>query len=361
MRLISLLTAILVTASLYLLVFERDALLAFAAVSEEETAQDDAVTEAPNRVSVVAMRSVAQEIDSAVLVRGRTEAARQVDVQAEISGLVVSEPLRKGAYVEAGQLLCQLDPGTREAILVEAEARLAEAEINNTAAARLAEGGFASETRAIGAQATLQSAQAAVKAARKDLDRLNITAPFAGLLESDAAELGTLLQPGGHCATIIQLDPIKLVGFVPETEVNRVTVGAPAAAMLATGEQVEGRVTFLSRSADNMTRTFRVEIEVPNQDLTIRDGQTAEITIASDGADAHLIPASAMTLSDEGTIGVRIVQDGMAKFRPITFLRDTIDGVWVTGLAPEADIITIGQEFVIDGVPVDATYQEVTQ
>ncbi|MEL7212618.1 MAG: efflux RND transporter periplasmic adaptor subunit [Pseudomonadota bacterium] len=361
MRLISLLTAILVTATLYLVVFERDALLAFAAVTEDGTEQGETAEDAQERVSVVAMRSVAREIDSAVLVRGRTEAARQVDVRAETSGLVISEPLRKGAYVEAGQLLCRLDVGTREATLAEAEARLAEAQINNTAAARLAEGGFASETRAVGAQATLQAAEAGVQAAKKELERLNITAPFEGLLESDAAELGSLLQPGGHCATIIQLDPIKLVGFVPETQVNRVTVGAMAGARLATGQDVQGRVTFLSRSADETTRTFRVEIEVPNSDLTIRDGQTAEIVIASAGAEAHLVPGSALTLSDEGTLGVRVVEDGAAMFKPVTLLRDTVDGVWITGLAPEADIITVGQEFVTDGVAVETTYEEASQ
>ena len=361
MRLISLLTAILVTIALYFVVLERETLLAFAAASDTSEVETETSEDAAARVSVVAMRSVAKEIDSAVLVRGRTEAARQVDVRAETMGLVISEPLRKGAYVEAGQLLCELDPGTRGAMLAEAQASLAEAEINNTAAARLAEGGFASEARAVGAQATLQAAQAGVEAARKELERLIIKAPFAGLLESDAAELGSLLQTGGHCATIIQLNPIKLVGFVPETEVNRVTVGATAGATLATGGQVQGRVTFLSRSADEMTRTFRVEISVPNDDLAIRDGQTAEIIIASDGADAHLIPGSALTLSDEGTIGVRVVQDGAAQFRPITLLRDTVDGVWISGLDQEAEIITIGQEYVIDGVPVNVTYQEADQ
>jgi len=356
MRLISLLTAVLVTTALYFLVFERDTLLAVAAVSDtpkETTADTGEVAEA---VAVVALKSVAQQIDSAVLVRGRTQAARQVDVRSETSGLVISEPLRKGAYVEAGQLLCHLDPGTRDAMLTEAEARLAEAQINNTAAARLAEGGFASETRVVGAQATLQSAEAAVQAARKELDRLNIKAPFEGLLESDAAELGSLLQPGGQCATIIQLNPIKLVGFVPETQVNRVTVGATAGATLATGEIVQGRVTFLSRSADDTTRTFRVEMEVANDDLSIRDGQTAEIIIASDGANAHLIPGSALTLSDEGTMGVRLVEDGKAKFAPVTLLRDTVDGVWISGLDQEVQIITVGQEYVTDGVPVKVSF-----
>ena len=74
---------------------------------------------------------------------------------------------------------------------------------------------------------------------------------------------------GDPCATILQLDPIKLVGFVPEADVGRVTVGAPAGARLVEGGTVSGKVTFVSRSADETTRTFRVEIEVPNADLAI--------------------------------------------------------------------------------------------
>ena len=114
------------------------------------------------------------------------------------------------------------------------------------------------------AKAGIQSAEAGVAAANKEIERLEIRAPFAGLLESDAAELGSLLQPGGLCATIIQLDPIKLVGFVPETDVDKVKLGAPAGARLATDRTTSGTVSFLGRTADPNTRTFRVEVQVPN-------------------------------------------------------------------------------------------------
>ena len=178
-------------------------------------------------------------------------------------------------------------------------------------------------------------------------------------MESDSAELGSLMQPGSLCATVIQLDPIKLIGFVPETAVNRVEVGAPAKADLTSGLQVQGRVTFLSRSADPETRTFLVEIDVPNADLSIRDGQTAEIVIGAEGQNAHLLPQSVLTLNDEGKMGVRLVDaDSTALFLPVTLMRDTVDGVWLSGLPDQADVILVGQEFVIDGVPVAPTYQE---
>lgn len=416
MRIIfSIITASLVTLALYLLVFEREALLSFAghdaAAPVEQTdettaaAAEDTTTITPadddaRVVSVLAMRSAAQAIDNAVLLRGRTEAARQVDVRSETSGLVNSEPLRKGTYVEEGQLLCHIAPGTRESALaeaqarlpeararlpeaqgrvLEAEARLKEARINDNAAKQLSADGFASEVRVAGTQAAVQSALAAVETARagvesaragilaaeaaiaaaeKEIDRLTITAPFAGLLETDTAELGALMQPGGLCATVIQLNPIKLVAFVPETEVAKVEVGARAGGRTTAGQTVEGKVTFISRSSDPETRTFRVEITVNNGDLSPRDGQTAEILIGAEGELAHLLPASSVTLNDEGTLGVQLAADGTARFAPVTILRDTADGIWVSGLPEEASIIIVGQEYVTDGVAISATFEE---
>lgn len=444
MRIMPLLTALLVSAALYVLVFERDALLALAQAAPAGAAEPETAGDAPpEAVKVVARRSEARIVDSAVVLRGRTEAARQVEVRAETSGLVVSDPRRKGAFVEAGETLCKLDPGTRiatldeargrlqeararlpeaqarvpeaearrteatarvaeaEARLQEARARLEEARINQNAATRLSEDGFASETRVANSQAALESARAAVSsaeatvqsaragvvgagaqlagaeaaiesaragiqaaeaavaAAEREIERLTITAPFPGLLEIDTAELGTLLRPGDLCATVIQLDPIRLVGFVPEAEVGKIEAGAPAGARLASGDEVSGRVTFLSRSADETTRTFRVEVTVPNPELSIRDGQTAEILIRAEGQPAHLLPQSSLTLDDDGALGVRLVDaDGRARFAPVTLLRDTAQGVWVSGLPERADVILVGQEFVTDGVPVAPTFRE---
>lgn len=408
MRIIPVITALLVLAGLYMIVFERETLVGFARsnaseatpVAAEETAAAVGGTD-ETVVGVVAMRSVAQTVDSAVILRGRTEAARQVTVASETSGLVISEPLRKGAAITAGDILCELDPGTREASLAEARARLAEAqgrvpeaeagvleanartreaEINLNAARQLSLDGFASETRLVSAeaameaaaagvqraqsavasaQAGIESAQAAVASAEREIDRLTITAPFSGLLETDTAELGALMQPGTPCATIIQLNEVKLVGFVPEADVAKVSVGAMAGARLTNGEEVRGRVTFLSRSADELTRTFRVEVTVANDDLAISDGQTAEILIASDGRTAHLIPQSSLTLDDDGVLGVRTVGEGnLVQFMPVTLLRDTAEGVWVTDLPETVDIITVGQEFVVDGVLVAPAFTE---
>ncbi len=610
MRLFSLITAIVVGAVLYGIVFERDRLLGFAGVDTSAPTAEEANVEAEDvagnddipdgTVRVMALRSVAQEIDNAVYLRGETAALREIEVRAETSGKIISDPLRKGTMVEEGQLLCAVDPGTSdinlretlarlaeakarlpeaaarlleaeaqvpaarasiseaeaavpaaearllearagipaalarleeakarvpeaqarleeansripeaearlseaeaavpaaqaslaeaqtrlpeaEARLVEAQARVTEAEINLNAAQKLQKGGFAAKTRLAGSEAAseaakagvqsalaglkaaasgiesaksrlqgalagvqtaksqvesarvgvqsaqseiqnakagvqtaasqvegaraavetaisavqgskaavilaksqlegaeagvqsaktgeesartaIQTAEAAIAGAEMSIDRLGIHAPFAGLLETDTAELGALLQPGAACATVIQLDPVKIVGFVPEAQVNRVILGANAGARLVDDRNVVGKVTFVSRSADPLTRTFRVEITLPNPDLNIRDGQTADLAIEAEGAMAHLLPQSSLTLDNDGRLGIRHVADnGTAQFLPVKLLRDSIDGVWLAGLPETVDVITVGQEYVTDGVPVAPSFEEVIQ
>jgi multidrug efflux system membrane fusion protein len=408
MRIVPILMAVLVSALIYVFVFERARLAGLFPDTPGETAengsQDESAGPENEAMRVVVRRSTAREVESAVTLRGQTEADRIVELRAETSGLVISEPLRKGTFVERGDVLCRLDPAAREAALQEARARLAEArarvpeaearleearaqreeaEINFNAADNLSGEGFSSQSRVAATRAALRSAEAAVQSARsgleaakagiegaraavanaeKEIDRLSITAPFAGVLETDAAEIGSLLQPGALCATVLQLDPMTLVGFVSELQVARITQGAAATARTASGQDVSGEVSFLARSADPTTRTFRVEVRVPNPELTLRDGETAEITVDAEGKAAHLLPQSALTLDDGGALGLRLVDaDQRVKFAPVTLLRDTPNGVWLTGLPDAAEVIIIGQDYVTEGVRVDPVHQELGQ
>ena len=360
MRIAPLLMALAVLASFYLLVMEREALLAFAGAPAAEVSEDavEADDTAP-RLRVVTQIFEIRDIESAVVLRGRTQLSRTVEVRAETTGQVISEPLPRGESVAEGDVLCELSPGTRAASLAEAEARLADAQINFRAAERLSEGGFAAQTRVASAEAAVRAAEAAVAAARTELDRLVIRAPFDGVLEEETAERGSLLSAGSPCATVLRLDPMRIVGFAAESQVDRLREGAAAGARLSNGAQVIGRVTFLSRSADPSTRTFRVEVTVPNPDLTIRDGMSADLMIAAEATRGHLVPGSALTLGDGGRLGLRILdEDSRVDFAAVTVLRDSRDGFWVSGLPDRAEVIVVGHEFVREGVRVEAVRRD---
>lgn len=370
MRVVPFITATLVLVFLYLFVMDRDRLLSWVGVEPApaaEVAPVAAPAEQDQPFAVVVEHVTERDLESAIVLRGRTEASRSVEVRAETTGQVTSSPLPRGSRVAAGDTLCTLDPGTRAASLAEARARLAgaeaglnEAQIAQNTATRLAEGGFRAQNSTAAADAAVESALAAVEAARAgvsaaeaELGRLTIAAPFAGVLEAEPAETGSLLAAGGLCATVIQLDPMLIVGYAAESQIDRLSEGAMAGAQLSNGTQVVGRVTFLARAADNATRTFRVEVTVPNPDLAIRSGMSADMLIAATATRGHLVPGSALTINDSGELGLRLVDaTNHTVFQPVTVLRDAPQGFWVSGLPAEADVIVVGQEYVTDGIEV---------
>jgi multidrug efflux system membrane fusion protein len=306
-------------------------------------------------VPVVVHQSQAEPTVTRLTLRGRTVANRNVQVAAETAGLVVSQPLRKGATVSEGETLCRLDKGAREAQLREAEARLAEAQVEAEAATTLSQKGFGAENTRMARDAQLGAAQAAVDLVRLDIERLEIKAPFAGVLESDTAEIGSRLGLGDTCAILIDLSKVKVTGFVSELEVEKIKIGQNAAARLINGREISGEISFISRVSDPETRTYQVEVTLPNPDDSIRDGMTAELHIDLPAQIAHRIPQTALTLDDDGRLGVRVAEDSVARFYPVTPIREETDGIWVSGLPETASVIVVGQEFVRDGRAIAAT------
>ncbi len=355
MRPVPIILAILVCAAISIFVLKGGN----SAAPKEETSESGAATaqEFP-AVSVLVQKSVAQPVTSGIVLRGQTEAFRQLEVRAEVDGTVISQPLRKGTFVTEGQLLCELNIGTRQAAIAEAKARYEEAKANNKGAKGLVEKGIISETAAFSREAALESAEANLDRAQREFNNLKIKAPFSGLLESDTAEFGSFIQRGSPCATVLQLNPMKLVGNATEQQVSRISKGAPAGARLLSGQDVKGEVTFVSRRADNVTRTFRVEVKVPNDNGKLRDGSTADIYIALSGEKGHLLPQSALTLNGEGIMGIRAVKDEKAVFMPVQIIRDSAEGMWISGLPEETDVIIVGQEYVTDGRKVDVTFKQ---
>ncbi len=298
---------------------------------------------------------IAQPMPIEVPLRGRTEAKASVTAVAETAGTVDVVHVTKGQRVEAGDLLCTLDQGTRAAGVAQARAALAQAQLAFDTNADLRERGLAAPNSANSVEVALAQAQAGLDNAQAELDRTEIKAKVSGLVQDPLAVAGSMLNAGAPCATIVQLNPIVFTGMVPEAHIGLARIGLDAKIKTVTGQDVDGKVTYISAVADNATRAFRAEIEIPNDDYAIRDGVTAEAIVDIGTAPGHLLPQSVMTLDDDGVLGVRTVEDGIVAFYPITIVSDTRQGVWVTGLPVAAEIITIGQENVSTGQKVEAS------
>jgi multidrug efflux system membrane fusion protein len=297
----------------------------------------------------------AQAMPLDVPLRGRTQARATVTAVAETAGAVDTVHVTKGQRVEVGDALCTLDQGTRLAAVTQAEAALAQAQLNFDTNADLRERGVAAANTANAVEVGLAQAQAALDNAKAELERTEIVAKVAGLVQDPLAIQGSMLNPGSPCATIVQLNPIVFIGSVPEVHIGLAKTGLDASITTVTGQTVKGKVTYISAVADNATRSFAAEIEIPNEDFAIRDGVTAEAIVNLGTAPGHLLPQSVLTLDDEGVLGVRTVEDGVVAFYPVTIVSDTREGVWVTGLPVISEVITVGQENVTAGQAVDAS------
>ena len=249
--------------------------------------------------SVTVLNSSALEKAKKIKVSGTTEADKLIKIRAEASGTVVSRPVQQGQFVKKDQLICQL-----------------------------------------------------YNAGRTSYPK--VKAPFDGYLETFSVKEGDYLNTGAVCATIIDPDPMRLIGEVSEKEINFVKVGAKAVAELISGKKVEGVVSFVSTSANKGTRTFRVEIDVKNSDRSIRDGVSAQIAIEGDTILAHKISPSILMLGEAGELGIRTVnEDDQVEFKKIEILEDSMEGIWITGLPKNTRIITVGQEYVFQGQTVN--------
>ena len=249
--------------------------------------------------SVTVLNSNALEKAKQIKVSGTTEADKLIKIRAEASGTVVSRPVKQGQFVKKDQLICQL-----------------------------------------------------YNAGRTSYPK--VKAPFDGYLETFSVKEGDYLNTGAVCATIIDPDPMRLIGEISEKEINFVKVGAKAVAELISGKKVEGVVSFVSTSANKGTRTFRVEIDVKNPDRSIRDGVSAQIAIEGDTILAHKISPSILMLGEAGELGIRTVnEDDQVEFKKIKILEDSMEGIWITGLPKNTRIITVGQEYVFQGQTVN--------
>ena len=318
--------------------------------AKAEETQAAKVDKKDERMTVRVRIMQAQPHQREVVLRGRTQAVRSVAVKAEIAGRITQLAVAKGSWVKKGSLVAKIDMQDRAARLAEAQALVKQRQLEHKAAIALSKKGYRAETKVAAAQTNLDSAKALVKRIELEIQHTEVRAPFAGIIDTKNVEMGDYVKVAGVVATIVDQNPYLVVGDVSEREVSYLKVGQKATAELITNQKVSGKIRFIASTANSSTRTFRVEVQVPNPKRDLRDGVTARIRIPVQNSMAHLITPAVMTLNDQGEIGVKTVtQEGVVRFFPAQIIADGEDGVWLAGLPETVGIITVGQDFVRDG------------
>ena len=304
--------------------------------------------------SVIVEEILSEPRNKRRIFRGKTVSKQTASVSTEISGTVVSRPVERGARVSEGQVLCELSIDARSALVTEALATVAQAQIEYDGALALQSDSLLAEAQVAQLAARLEAAKANLLARQLDLSRTKVTAPFSGVIETQPLVVGDLARIGDVCATLINLDPILVEVSVSERDVGALRLGEAASVRTSTGDYLEGTITFVASQSDDITRTYLVEITLPNPDYRIRAGLTAVVDLPGETLSAHFVSPSLFTLNDAGVLGLRTVNlENRVEFYPIVTLEDSPDGAWVTGLPERVRLITIGHEFVSEGQVVE--------
>ena len=337
----------------------------FAAVGSEEAKPVDASADAgstPVAAAPAPLRTVAAVVpvlaDHAreIRIAGATEADKNAVLAARSDGIVEMLGVAQGQEVAADALVLKLVGADVAASVATAQASLAQATQQLDVGEKLFARGSLAELELTTRRAAKAAADAALQQAQSAEDRLLLKAPFSGVVDAVSVELGEWVQTGAPIATILSLDPIVVKAEVSERDVAFVAVGSTALVRLVNGVEMQGTIRHVAKQASVGTRTFVVDVALPNPGRKIGAGMTAEVRLYAPSVPAITVPRSVITISEDGKIGLRVVgPDSIAQFAAVTLLDDTGAGMIVSGVPEGVRIIVAGQDLVRDGEAVTVT------
>ncbi len=315
-----------------------------------------AVAQAPPQVRTVAVVAPPHiQHARAIRMSGQTEANQRASLAVRSNGVIDRIMVKQGDRVKPGELILALAAEEKTAAIEMARQVLLQRQAEADAAERLVKTGSMAKLQADNARSGLATARSLLEAATAEVTRNEVRAPFDGVVDRVPVETGSSVMQGALVATILNLDPILAVGEVSERDLGYLNTGDEAEIRLISGQIVKGKVRYISRDASPQTRTFRIEVAIPNGDGSVPAGMTAEITLRAAPTDAVILPRSVATLSKKGELGIRAVdKDGKVTFHPIDLVDDTPTGLVLAGIPADARVIVAGQDLVTEGDQVKA-------
>ncbi len=318
--------------------------------SNTETSDDTA--KAPMKVHYAL--ATAAEMKRSVTLQGQLEPIRMVTVRAQTSGLVEELPFARGSRINEGDLLARLSLDGRKAQLAQYQAQVKSASSEQKAASRLNKQGLQSQLQLEQASARLASARASLQSLQLEINNTQITAPFNGVLNKIDIELGSLIERGTAVAELVDDSAFKVTATATQQMINQLQPGQPVVAKLITGEELPGKISFISAIADSTTRSFSLEAEIEQSGKPLPAGVSASLDIPVENVQAYLISPSALALGTRGEMGVKVANiDNIVEFYQVKLISTDSGGAWVTGIPDGAKVITLGQGFVNAGDQVE--------
>ncbi|WP_252179986.1 efflux RND transporter periplasmic adaptor subunit [Endozoicomonas sp. 4G] len=281
---------------------------------------------------------------------GETQPDRIVTISAEISARVIAATGQKGRFIKTGDAIVTLKEGALPAQIATAKARVRKAELDYDSALSLKNKNLIAENELPELEVALSEARSALSTLEIDFDNTRIRAPVTGILNDRFVEQGDYIEIGKPVAEILDLDPLVVSVDVPQSHIASVALGDSADIRFASGATASAEVRNIARLAESGTRTFKVELSLPNAAMETPAGLSVEAELELEQVEAIKVSPALLSLDETGNPGIKWVDNkDQVHFTAVDIVKSEASGIWLTGIPASARLITRGQGFVREG------------
>lgn len=305
-------------------------------------------------VAVVERRPFTDRVEVLGVARG----ARSVNITSSQTELITRVLFTDGQRVAAGAPLVELQAREEDADIIDAQARVNQAEREAERYRTLAERGVAPRVTAEQADTALETARAGLAAARARRGDRVLRAPFAGVLGLTTVTPGTLISPGGVITTLDDISTIRVDFPLPERYLGLLPSGTPITAIADAygGETFSGRIALIDTRVNEQTRAATARAEFANPGGRIRPGMMMRVVASQGRREAVAVPEAAVQYEGAGAFVYRIAdgENGSTAQR-IEVQAGAVEGGYVeilSGLQPGDRLVASGLNRIQPGAPV---------
>jgi membrane fusion protein (multidrug efflux system) len=299
----------------------------------------------------VAMASLPQTITAV----GSLRSDESVTLRPEVAGRISVIAFQEGQPVAKGAMLVRLDPAVPQAEAAQARANLVLARTKFDRAVDLAKSNFISGQAKDEAENNYKVAEAALQLAEAKLAKMDLRAPFSGVIGLRSVSLGDYVKEGADLVNLESIDPLKVDFRVPEVYMRQVKVGQPLQVQLDAlpGKTFEGKVFAVNPLIDAAGRSVVIRAMVRNPDTSLRPGMFARVRlITRDSQDALVLPEQALVPQGDQQFVYRVVDGKAVRTKVEVGQRRDSKVEILTGLAKDDLVVTAGQLKLRDGASV---------
>ncbi len=303
--------------------------------------------------TVAVKNSTATTVVRELTLNGDILPNQQLSVRTRTDGML-EMIVESGAAVKKGDLIAKLSIDDREVQRTQADAQVKKAQSDYDATKKLVDKNLSSQSQLQAVKAQLEAARAQLRRITFDIENTTLTAPVDGVVNQRFVEQGAYVSPGSPVLEIIANNPLLAIINVQQSQIHRLKTDMPAAIRIIGGEQRQGKVSFIAPTANPQTRTFRVEVTIPNDEQPLPSGMSAEVRIQTNEVQAHKISAAQLKVDSAGRMGVLILDDeNIVQFEQVTVERADVDGLWISGIKEETRLVVISHGSLSAGQKVD--------